>query len=229
MHQSTTTGHELQGMTGQISMSNEVKRKLIHLCSISIPFLFWHLDQGPVLAILVPATLLAVAIEVLRRAVPTFEHQFRRFFGPLLRPHESSDKPEINGATYVLVSATLCILIFPKVVAVTAFAVLIVSDTASALIGRRYGSTPFFRKSVVGSAAFFVTAMIVVCIVAYAANVSWPFIAAGTAASIVATLVEAISHGGGSIDDNLTIPFAFGAVLWLGIYLADLQIQDWLM
>lgn len=213
-HISESTRKEPRSIPGQISMMNEIRRKLIHISSIMIPILYWFLTQEQMLWMLVPATSIAVIIEVLRRTFAGFEKWFQSLFGALLRPHESSDRPEINGATYVLVSATLCVLLFPKIVAITGFSVLIISDTASALYGRRFGKRKFLRKSVEGSAAFFVTAMMVVLVVAWLVDAPWEFIAAGAVASLIATIVEAVSHGGGSIDDNLTIPAAFSVVMW---------------
>ncbi|MCE2503059.1 MAG: dolichol kinase [Chlorobi bacterium] len=214
-----TSGHGLSQIPGQISMSNEIRRKLIHLGSISIPVVYWFLSQETALSILVPMTLIAIVTEILRRAFPGFERWFRSFFGPLLRPHESSTRPEINGATFVLISACLCIAIFPKIIAITSFAVLIISDTASALYGRRFGKREFLRKSVEGSGAFFVTAVIVVFVVAYLSHAPREFVAFGGLASLVAMVVEGLSEGGSSIDDNMTIPMAFGAVMWGGLEL----------
>ena len=148
---------------------------------------------------------------------------FRSFFGPILRPHENNERPRINGATFVLISATFCVLIFPKVIAITSFTVLIISDTASALYGRKFGRRPFLRKSVEGSAAFFVTAMLVVLVVTALTDLSATFLAVGALAALVATVVEGVSHGEGSIDDNLTIPASFGAILWGVLYILGEQ------
>ena len=49
-------------------------------------------------------------------------------------------------------------------IVLTAFAILIVSDTAAALIGRKFGKHPFHGKSVEGTTAFFISALIVVAI-----------------------------------------------------------------
>ena len=209
-----STRKEPRSIPGQISMTNEIRRKLIHISSISIPILYWFVTKEEALWVLVPMTLGAIVVEILRRKFAGFETWFRSLFGQLLRPHESSSRPEINGATYVLLSATICIVLFPKIIAITGFSVLIISDTASALYGRRFGKRKFLRKSVEGSSAFFVTAMLVVLAVAQLAGAPWEFIVAGAVASLVATVVEAVSHGGGSVDDNLTIPAAFGAVMW---------------
>lgn len=214
---------------GQISMTNEIRRKLIHLSSISIPVMYWFITRDLALRILIPMTLVAVVIEILRRKFPGFEQRFRYVFGALLRPHESSARPEINGATFVLLSATICVAVFPKIIAITAFAVLIVSDSASALYGRRFGRRKFLRKSVEGSAAFFVTAMLVVLTVARISAAPWEFIAVGAVAALAAMVVEAVTHGGGSIDDNLTIPTTFGTVMWgLLALVGNTELHAWL-
>lgn len=205
---------ELPGEEGQISMINEIRRKAIHLSSIGVPLIYWFVDWVTMLQLLIPATLVSLLIELLRRRFPRFEIRFQQFFGPILRSHESGLKPEVNGATFVLLAATICVAIFPKPIAITSFSVLIISDTAAALFGRRFGRRPFYRKSLEGSSAFFVTAMIVVLLIAAISPFSWTFIVAGLLAALVATGVEAISHGGSTIDDNLTIPTAFGAVMW---------------
>ncbi|MCB0713640.1 MAG: dolichol kinase [Ignavibacteriae bacterium] len=212
---------EVRQRPNQISMRNEVKRKLIHLSSLGIPLLYWLLPKLTFLWLLLPATGIAIVIEVLRRFFPNFDVWFRQVFGSLLRPHESGSRPEINGATFVLISACLCVLLFPKIIGITSFTVLIVSDTASALYGRRFGKRKFLRKSVEGSSAFFVTAMMVVVFFAFLTGATWEFLLIGVVASIVGMVVEALSEGGSSIDDNLTIPTTFGGVLWLGLVLID--------
>ncbi len=209
----------------QISMINEIRRKAIHLSSIGVPLIYWFVDWTTMLQLLVPATIFSLLIELLRRNIPSFEAWFQRLFGPILRSHEVGSTPEINGATFVLLSATICVAIFPKPIAITSFTVLIISDTAAALFGRRFGRRPFCRKSLEGSAAFFVTAMMVLLLYTSLYDFSWPFIIAGGAAALIATLVEAISHGGSTVDDNMTIPTAFGAVMWLLLAIFGV---DWL-
>jgi dolichol kinase len=204
----------------QISMKSEFMRKSIHLCSIAIPIIYIWTTRRTALWLLVPMTLFALAVELLRPRIPAVELIVRKLFGSILRTHEKqeSGKIKLSGATWVLLSATLCVLIFPKVVTIAAFTTLIVSDTMAALLGRRFGRHKFLEKSVEGSTAFFVFAVLVVFAVAaiYSAQIGdayWSFILAGTAAALVSTVAEAMSYGV-NVDDNLTIPFSFGGVMW---------------
>ncbi len=77
----------------------------------------------------------------------SFAKIFYKVFGFLLRKHEiDKEKKNLTGATYVLISALICALIFPKVIFVTAFTILIISDTMAALIGRKFGKHKIFKK-----------------------------------------------------------------------------------
>lgn len=204
----------------QISMAKEVQRKLIHLCSLSIPLLAIRFDRWEMLRVIAPLAALSLIVEFLRRRNKAVENLLQRMFGSMLRPHETSaESRTFNGATWVLVSATLCLLVFPQVVMVTGFTVLIISDTLAALVGRAYGRHKFLSKSLEGTTTFALSAM-AISVVMWAVFAQSPlFIVIGVVASIVAALVEAMSVGGRSIDDNLSIPFSFGLVLWGGMAL----------
>jgi dolichol kinase len=200
----------------------EVLRKGIHLASLSIPVIYYFVSRHTALTILVPLTLAFGLIDVARLLHPGTSRLYNRFFGFLLRKHEREDKGrQLTGATYVLLSAVLCVLIFPKVIVITAFAILIVSDSAAALIGRRYGRRPFLTKSLEGSGAFFLSAVIVVLAAPKIAYIPLEYLL-GVIAALAGTVVEASRV---RLDDNLTIPLSIGAVLW-GLYALFLPSLD---
>ncbi len=195
-------------------MKKELQRKLIHLASLSIPICCIWLSKETALWILVPLTLMGLTMELLRMRMPAVERFILTTFGPMLRPHETTEgKGRISGATWVLMSATLCVLIFPRVVMVTSFAVLIVSDTAAALIGRPFGRHRFLSKTVEGTLAFVISAIGIVIASAAIFDGSLTYVLLGAIAAVVAAIVEAVSYGA-RIDDNLTIPLSFGLVFW---------------
>jgi dolichol kinase len=165
------------------------------------------------LTILIPLTLLFGLSDIIRLVHPTAGQWYRHYFGFLLRDHEQNDHgKKLNGATYVLISATLCVLIFPKVIVVTAFTILIISDTSAALIGRKFGRRPFLRKTLEGSTAFFVTALIVVAVTPKIVNSPAEYFI-GAAAALLGAIIEAVSNN--EIDDNLSIPITVGTAMWL--------------
>ena len=138
---------------------------------------------------------------------------FIRIFGFLMREHEMDKKKKnLSGATYVFLSALLSVIIFPKVIFLTAFTVLIISDTSAALIGRRYGKHQFLAKSLEGTLAFFVSAVIVVLVTPKILYVPAEYYF-GILAVALGAIAENISYGWA--DDNMTIPLTVGGVIWI--------------
>jgi len=91
------------------------------------------------------------------------------------------------------------------------FSILIISDITAALIGRRFGKHKFIAKSLEGSLAFFVSAIVVIALTPKIEYLPSEYLI-GIAAALVGTIAEALPA---DIDDNLTIPISVGAVLWL--------------
>jgi dolichol kinase len=195
-----------------INYRAELLRKAIHLCSLSIPVIYFFISREAALAILIPIATGFLAVDLARYYHPPTAKLFYRYFGWMLRSHEvSGTRKRLNGATYVLFSATLSVLIFPKLITVTAFAILIMSDSAAALIGRRWGKRPLLSKSWEGSLAFFVSALLVVA-VAPKYGLGWGEFAIGAAGALVGAVVELTSI---HIDDNFSIPLSIGLVMWI--------------
>jgi dolichol kinase len=198
------------------SYSTELIRKGIHLSSLSIPVVYFFISRPTALTILIPVTLLFGLSDLARLFVPAFGELYRKFFGFLLRRHElNARRRRLNGATYVLLSATLCVWLFPKIIVITAFAILIISDTSAALIGRKFGRHPFLGKSLEGTTAFFVSGLLVVALAPKIAYLPAEYLI-GVLAAALGAVVEALS--GDVIDDNLSIPIAISLAMW-GLYL----------
>lgn len=198
---------------GTIHYRDEIFRKLIHLCSLSIPVVYYFIPRNSALIILGIMTAIALFFDLGRYLSSTIGKIFYNFFGFLLRQHEVDyKKRNLNGATYVLLSALICILIFPKVIVVTAFAVLIISDTMAALIGRRYGRHKFLFKSLEGTLAFFLSGIVVVLLSPKIEYLFSEYII-GIIATAFGAVIENVSFG--LADDNLVIPISIGIAMWL--------------
>ncbi len=198
---------------GSIDYKNELFRKGIHLCSLSIPIIYYFITRELALTILIPLVIFSIIIDLYRYQNPNFGKLFYKFFGFLLRDHEKDHvKKNLNGATYVLIAAVITILIFPKVIAVSAFAILIISDISAALIGRRFGKIKFLSKSLEGTSAFFISACIVI-LLAPKVTGSFEEYLIGFIAAGVGAVAENISYG--YADDNLTVPLSTGLTMWL--------------
>lgn len=206
----------------EISFSQELLRKGIHFVSFSIPIGYYYASKELAYTILIPITIVFLIIDVFGRKKTIVQKLLHKYFGGMLRSHEFEDKLILNGASWVLLSAMLCIAIFPKIIVVTAFAVLILSDSSAAIFGRLYGKHKYYHKSYEGSLAFFIAGILVVFYIAITNSMPWTFYAIGAFAVLVGTLVEAISSSIIKIDDNLTIPLSISCVLWAGNHLAIL-------
>lgn len=199
----------------EISYTQEIYRKGIHLLSLSIPICNLIMTEELILSILIPIMTITVVIDLLSRWSEPVGKALFKFFGPMLRAREHEKKIGLNGASWVFVSAVICIWLFPKLAASTGFAILIISDISAALIGRRYGRIKFWGKSLEGCAAFFISALIVVAIIAYFTQApSTYFIVAG-----IAALFGAVAEASATklrLNDNISIPVTICLVMIAG-------------
>jgi len=222
-------GSELQHLdhTATINYNQELVRKAIHLFSLSIPTIYFFISKQSALCLLVPITSMFIVVDIARYYIPSVTQWFYQWFGWLLRRHETDiNKKRLNGASNVLISALLCVLLFPKVIAINAFTILIISDTTSALIGRRFGRHRFLAKSLEGSLAFFVSALLVVLVAPKIDHLPMEYLI-GVIAAAIGTIVEALPI---KIDDNLSIPLSVGFSLWAlyAWFLPAINILRWM-
>lgn len=205
-----------------IDYKHELVRKGIHLSSLSIPIIYSFITKELALSILAPLTAAFLAVDLARYYLPSVSAWFYRWFGWLLRQHEQdSSRKRLNGATNVMIASTLSVLIFPKFIAITALAVLVLADSTSALVGRRFGRRPFFAKSAEGAVAFFVAGVLAILIIPKLEGLSLEY-AFGIVAVAIATVIESLST---RIDDNISVPLTIGFVLW-GLYALLLPAVD---
>ncbi|GJQ62013.1 MAG: membrane protein [Melioribacteraceae bacterium] len=198
-----------------IDYKNELLRKSIHLCSLSIPVIYYFTTRELMLTVLVPLLIFSVIIDFGRHLNPTLKEITIKLFGKIMREHErDEEKKNLSGASYVLIAAVGVIFAMPKIFAITGFAVLILGDIAAALIGRRFGRHKFLAKSLEGTLAFFVVASIIVLITPKVEGLFLEY-AIGIFAVAVGAIAENISYGWA--DDNLTIPISIGFTMW-GLY-----------
>jgi len=202
---------------GTIQYKDELFRKLIHLTSLSIPIVSYFIPTETAAIILGILAALALIIDLGRYLHPEIGKIFYKYFGFLLREHELDHKKKnLNGATYVLISALISVLIFPKVIFISAFSILIISDSLAALIGRKFGKRKFLSKSLEGTLTFFVSACIVILFTPKVGGFFEEYLI-GFIAAFAGAIVENVSFK--LVDDNLSIPLSVGFVMW-GLYLA---------
>ncbi|NWF91453.1 MAG: phosphatidate cytidylyltransferase [Syntrophaceae bacterium] len=183
----------------------EIKRKIVHLATLVIPIGYLLTSREVVLLFLVPFFLCYLTVDLLRHFHAGLASIFERhFFGRVLREGE---KKNLMGSTYFLFSSILTILLFPKSIAMASLLILILSDTAGALVGRWIGRVRVRSKTLEGSAAFLISSLLIVWLHPHLDRFS------GTLAALGATLIELLPTG---LDDNLTIPLVAGGIMLFG-------------
>lgn len=194
-----------------IDYKSELIRKSIHLCSLSIPVIYYFISKSFALSLLVPTFLAFFLVDLARFHHEPTRQWFFRWFGWLLRKHEADHGVRrLTGATNILFSAIVCVLLFPKIITVNAFAILIISDITSALVGRRYGKKRFLQKTLVGATGFFVSAVIVVLVAPKVEGLPLEY-GIGVLAAAAGAVIESLST---KIDDNISVPLGIGLVMW---------------
>ena len=181
----------------------EIKRKLIHLTTLVIPIGYGLTSKETALTVLIPLTFCLLVVDMLRCHHSGFSSLFRKcFLGGVLREREEN---ALMGSTYVLLSSTLLLLLFPKTIAIVSLLILTLSDTCAALVGKGIGKISIFGKTLEGSLAFLVSALLIVWI--------YPNVNrfAGTLAAVGAAVIELLPI---RVDDNFTIPFTAAAIMF---------------
>lgn len=195
-----------------IPYTKEVQRKLIHIAYILFfPALYAFLSKKLFLSVMIPMATLIIATDYCRHRISSIKLVFDRIFSTMLRPHELESNGR-TGASYMAISAILTFSFFPKIIAIVAFSILAVSDCLAALIGKKMTSKEFFEKSVAGSIAFGVSALLLLIVIGIFDHQKWYYYLFGTLAVFATTIIEA-RPSFFEVDDNLTIPLVFAFVM----------------
>lgn len=195
----------------EFSLSREISRKLFHLLILLLPIAFYFFGKWIFLAIIAPITAIVLAVDYFRRTNPKLQLYFQKFFKAILRQHEiAGDK--FCGATWALLAASSIFFVCSEEIAVTAFVILAISDTFAAIIGKSFISKPFFEKSTYGSAAFYITGLIVLFACGGMFHSRLWFYLFGFFALFCATIIEA-RPSFFNVDDNFSVPVSFAAIM----------------
>lgn len=190
----------------------ELGRKGLHLLALVIPFGMWWVGMPAALYLLVPASLVAIGADIARAYSKRFNALIRWIFGFLMRAEELPPVGSVvrfNGATCVLVGASLLALLFPLRIAVPVLVMAMLADAAAALVGRRIGRHHWgsWASTVEGTAAFVSTGgLVILC---------FPSLAMGPAlAGVVgAAIMEALPL---PFNDNIHVPLVGALIVAVG-------------
>lgn len=198
-----------------ISYNHEIYRKLIHLSSLWMPITIYFLNYNLSLILFSLIFILVFLSEILRLNSKSFNKIFNLFFKNILREHESNDNAKFAGAFYVCLAVLIALILFPTIIAVSAISVMLICDTASALIGRKFGKNKILSKSLEGLFAFILSGYLTIFLIYYLTNQNNIFLFSGFLSVVFAGLIELISKDILKTDDNLTIVLSSGIVMWI--------------
>ena len=181
----------------------ELFRKTFHVSSILLPLSYYFIFQNRkmMFLVLIPLTVIALIIDIARLEHKTFKRIFYNLVGVMLRKHEIHN---FTGATYLMISAVLCIGFFPKEIAVVSLAFLAIGDTLAALVGIPFGKRKILNtnKSLEGSLACFAGCFVFGLLFLHPA--------VALIGAFTATIAE---FSWIPIDDNIKIPIASGLIM----------------
>ena len=192
-------------MHDPLNYRQEIYRKLIHLSSSSIPFMLWYFGKDSFQPWIIAIAIILPILDYGRRNNIFLYRIYSKLFTGFTRPVEQGI---LSGASWVIIGAAVTIYIFNENSAIIGLLVLSIADSAAAIIGIKFGKTQLFSKSLEGSAAFFITTVIIVFSLSPVAFYINFF------AVLTATVVELISTP--RMNDNLLIPMVTAFILSLG-------------
>lgn len=178
----------------------ELKRKLIHIASAAYIFIYYFLEKmfshKTALFILAFGLVALAFMEFLKtrynKKIPFFHHFYRE-----------NESHTISGSIYLLIGVVISFAVFDFNIAVTAILMMIVGDTASALIGR-YGNHKLKCLNISWEGIIAELLVDIAVGFIFLNNVLVIF-----AMALTATVVEVALK---PVDDNLGIPLAAGFI-----------------
>ena len=206
---------------GVISYAGEVRRKLVHLSSLWMPLAMVLCGESRRLSMCIAFAVLFVLSVFVERlyvlGIPVIAPLYKMIFGGMLRREPSPGQWIVSGGPYVLGASSLALLFFPVSVAAPSLAVMLVGDTAAALIGRRFGRHKVNGKSWEGCAAFVVFGYGGAALFLGLAEAPELLYIASVPAVCAAALAELFAKQL-RVNDNFSIPVVFGsAALLFGV------------
>jgi len=152
-------------------------------------------------------------VELLKYRVEFIYNLYVKVFRFMLKDHEVDRKViRMNGASWVLLGDVVCILLFPKLIAITGMLMLSLADSLSAVFGRLYGGKHIVPdRTIAGTLVFFVVSLII-SFLTPKYFYSFKEYSLYIAMAAVTTTVDFIKL---PVDDNFAIPIISSGVLYI--------------
>lgn len=181
----------------------EIKRKLFHHLALIYLLIYWVCPRMIAIVLMGIATLTVGAVEFIRLRRPEMNAWFLQKFGGI---HRESEIMRTSGIFWTLLGCWATMVIFTNArIVLPALGFLVFGDTAAALVGKKWGKTPWEhdpKKSKEGSAGFVVASLVWSIFF-----LKWPVAFVG---SVFGAWVESRKW---RFNDNFMIPLLSGGAL----------------
>jgi dolichol kinase len=192
----------------------QIPRRLFHMANGSvIATLYWlSFSHSQMIRFLGTIACLLYVAEQIRINYPQVSAKFLPITKFVMRAEEQLKESAMVPYAFAVL---LTIITFPKPIALVAIFTLAIADPMSAIIGIRFGKRKIVsHKSLEGSAAFFISTLIISNIILF------NFVDASDGMIILLSLLIAFFTSCFEmiplkIDDNLTIPLFVSFIMWM--------------
>ena len=185
-----------------------LKRRKIYRIGAGIVFpVLYYFSPNKIIVEMLLLYLLGImtTLEVMRYISPSLWRVVAEHSKGILKVRQGM----ITGTTALLISNIIVIALFNKQVAIVSLTYMLFGDTASAIIGTKYGKVKIGDKTLEGSLAFFITTMVIALIFFQWTGIRIHLLILIFGA-IAATVTEALPI---EINDNLTVALAAAIVM----------------
>lgn len=186
-----------------------MNRKIFHLSSLVIPFIYLFFDRIPMTIIMMIFTSIILYADISRHYNAKIKGVVDKYFANLMRESEISGSFHLSGMSNFFLGSFLVILFFSKGLAITSLIVLIFADSGAAIVGMRYGIPIVNGKSIAGAATFASITMLVSLLGYFFLGFNTSFFVM-VLVTIITTFAEFYADRV-SLDDNLLIPLTYAA------------------
>jgi dolichol kinase len=196
----------------------ELIRKSLHLTSLWMPASIWLLPHYYAITMIAISFVGVALFELVRRQNNTLSRLLTMRFQFLMRASELTERPAITGAFYMLLAALIMVIFCEADIAIMGLSILMISDSAAALIGKKWGRVCLAGKTLEGCMAFLFSALVIIYAMQQMAVAQNSNIIALIIAAIICTIAECFAKQL-RMDDNLLIPLSFAGAYYLALSL----------
>jgi len=180
-------------------------RTALRPLAVIFPLLYLFMDKRFMLIFVGSVALAPLLLDIVR--LLSQKTNLFLFKTPII--FKQKERQTFSSISLFLVAIFLAFLVFPKGIGILASTFLIFGDVFAKVVGMMFGKVHIFKKTLEGSVAYFLMAIIFGLVFLPYIEVNLWMLLVG---ALAATIVELIPWG---IDDNISVALISGAAMYL--------------